>query len=376
MIDILLWISFGLWTLMLIQMTLFRLSTPNLARRPVRERNSWPSVSIVVPARNEEAEIERAVTSFCTQDYPNIEVVVVNDGSTDSTPVILERLIAQHSNLTVVTGVEPPEGWLGKVWALEQGRRQARGDWMLFVDADVEYHSELVRRAISLLLDEERQMLVLAPKFRDTGPLLASVLGHLFLVGGGLIPAWLINHSRSRFLATGAGTFNLVRRDAVEACGAFASIRDMVIDDVGLGYKVKSAGFRQMLARSRDLISLRMYDGVRDAVHGFTKNVAPGLGGVNPLMLPVLLFLGFGLSLLPYLAFVWGLAHGQIVVSASAALVMMHAVHAFVANEFHLPWQVAFLSPYRELVWWWIVIRSTMHYRRYGLVWRGRRYPS
>ncbi len=174
---------------MLVQMILLRLLTPNLARRQVRERDDWPSASIVVPARNEEAKIERAVTSFCVQDYPNLEVIVVNDDSTDATPEILEHLAVHQPNLTVMSGAKPPDGWLGKVWALEQGRRKASEDWLLFVDADVEYHSKLVRRAIALVLDEDRQMLVLAPKFRNTGPLLASVLCHLFLVGGGLIPA-------------------------------------------------------------------------------------------------------------------------------------------------------------------------------------------
>jgi len=376
MLELLLWTSAGLWSVMLVQIVLVRVLSPNLARRTVRHRGSWPLVSIVVPARDEEGGIETAVRSFCTQDYPSIEVIVVDDVSSDSTPEILARLATRHDNLEVVSGTEPPAGWLGKVWALEQGRRRATGEWLLFVDADVVYHRELVSRSIDLVLEKDYEMLVLGANLDTSGALLAAVLCNIYLVGMGLFPAWIVSRSRNRFLAAGAGVFNLVRRDALESCGAFASLRRQVVDDVGLGFRVKAAGHRILLARSRDMVSVRMYSGVRDAVHGFTKNVYHVLGRVSPLLLPVLFSLGFGLSLLPYVAFALGLMAGHVLVPAVAALVLMHAVHAVTAQEFRLPWQVTFLSPFRELTWWWIVTRSVVHHRRHGLVWRGRSYPE
>ena len=114
MLDVLLWISAGLWTLLLLQMIANWILVPELAKLELRPPAAWPSVSIVVPARDEEQGSREAVSSFCGQDYANLEVIVVDDQSTDRTPQILEELQAQHDNLTVIRGTDPPEGWLGK----------------------------------------------------------------------------------------------------------------------------------------------------------------------------------------------------------------------------------------------------------------------
>ncbi len=376
MLQSLLWLSTAVWVVVLTQILLNRLLCRNLETVAPATRRVWPAVSIVVPARNEEAGVGAAVESFCRQDYPDVEVIVVDDGSSDRTPAILAELAARHPNLRVVSADEPPPGWLGKPHALECGRRLAAGDWLLFVDADVVYAPDLLRRAISLALSDDAGMVVLGPRLITGSAVEAALMSSMYVVGLGLLPLYLVSRTRSPYIAFGAGTMNLVRRDAVTAAGAFSSIRDEVVDDVALGFRVKGAGHRIVVGAALDSIKVRMYRGVRDAVAGFAKNAYPGIARVGPWILAVPFVVGFVASFLPYLALAAGLAAGRVPIVAVAALVAMHAAMAAVALLFRQPAAIIPLNPVREALWWWILARSWWSYRRRGLVWRGRRYDA
>ncbi len=374
-LEILLWVGAGLWIVFLLQLVVNGALIRDLRTFGLDPPAEWPLVSIVVPARDEERRIGEAVASFCRQDYPALEVIVVDDGSTDATPRILAELQAQFPNLKVVEGQEPPPGWLGKPNALETGRKHARGEWLLFVDADVIYAPDLLRRAVSYALRRDAGMLFLYPRLSTGGVLEAVIMSSLYLVPFAAFPMFLISHTRSRWFATGGGPGNLVRREALEASGAFACLKDAVVDDVGLGYAVKRAGFKEALALAGPLIRLRMYEGARATIQGFTKNIYPFVGrrwwtSAIPFVAGTLV------SLLPYFGFAAELWAGSVSVPASIALVGMHVVLALLALIFRQPWYIAFLNPVRELCWWWILVRSFVEHRRAGLVWRGRRYGS
>ncbi|HOW90441.1 MAG TPA: glycosyltransferase, partial [Elusimicrobiales bacterium] len=329
-----------------------------------------PFVSIVSPARNEERSIKEAVSSFCRQDYPNLEVIVVDDCSTDATPRILAGLRSEFPRLRVIQGAEPPPGWLGKTNALELGRKAAKGEWLIFSDADVIYAPDLVSRAVAFAVKKGTGMVCLWPELIPGEPLETAVCSKLAL-GFAFVPAWLAAFRRVRFIAMGAGIFNMVRRDALEAARAFASLKDAVVDDIWLGLRVKAAGFGQALALAGDLLRIRIYYGLRETIEGFTKNVYPLLRELPPL-LPVIIPLSFVITILPYIGFIWSAAHGALNPSALAALVLMHTLAWRCARLFRLPWYTAFLTPVGELLWWWIALRSFLRYRRKGVVWRGR----
>jgi chlorobactene glucosyltransferase len=331
-----------------------------------------PFVSIVVPARNEERKIRAAVSSFCRQEYPSFEVVVVDDCSEDGTPEILEELKAQFPNLTVVRGSEPPEGWLGKPHALEEGRKAAGGEWLLFVDADVVYDPSLLRKAVAYALHERAAMLALWPDLEAGGAVEAAVMSEISLACA-VFPIFMVNRSASKLAAAGGGVFNLVRRDALEASGAFGCLKSAVVDDIGLGYKVKGAGFRVVVAFAGSLIRIRMYESAADAIDGFTKNVYPAFRRV-PWLLPIFGAAGIVVNFLPYYGFASALFDGRLCVPALIALVFMHAVFGGLVRFFRQHWAITFLNPVRELLWWWICIRSFAAYCRKGLTWRGRRY--
>jgi glycosyltransferase involved in cell wall biosynthesis len=364
-----------LWAVFCVQAVVNRLVIADLSKRAAAARGDWPSASIVVPARDEEKCIREAVSSFLRQDYPGLEVIVVDDGSTDRTPAILAELQGEFDNLRVVPGCDPPDGWLGKPNALEMGRKEATGDWLLFADADVVYEPGLLRRAIGYCLDRDVAMLVAFPRLITRGVLEAALMSSLYLVPFAAFPAYLISRPKRKLFSVGGGAFNLVRRDALEACDAFESLKDIVVDDVGLGYRVKRAGFPIHLVVAGPLARIRMYAGARATVQGFSKNVYPGLVQ-RPWLIPVVFIMGLVISLLPYGGFVYGLAVGSFSVPACVALVLMHAVLGGLVLWLRQPWYVAFLNPVRELGWMWIVLRSMVLYYRRGLIWRGRNYGA
>lgn len=372
MIDALLWIGAVLWIILTIQFLLNLVVIPSLSETEGDLSTEAPQVSIVVPARNEERAIGRAVASLCRQDYPSFEVVVVDDGSSDATPEILEGLRGEFSCLRVIKGVEPPAGWLGKPNALEIGRRAARGEWLLFVDADVIYRPETLRRAMAMVLSERADMIFLCPRMLTSGAIEAALMSSVFFLGFAVMPSFLTLRTKSPRLALGGGTGNLVRRDVVEAIGAFTCLRNEVIDDIGLARKVRAGGFRAAVTRAGGMVEVRMYEGVRETVEGFTKNLY-WLFKQNPWLTPVPLVGGTILSLLPYWGFAAALEGGRISVPATISLFFMHVVFAGIARFFHMHWAITFLNPIRELGWWWILLRSTVRARSHGIVWRGRR---
>jgi len=368
----LLWVATGVWVLLAAQLVVNLLLTHRLDGVEPMSDEERPLVSIVVPARNEEAGIEAAVRSFCRQDYGKFEVIAVDDRSEDGTAAILNRLSREYKCLRVVSGREPPRGWLGKPHALEIGRNEARGEWLLFVDADVVYAADLLSRAMAAVERGQRDMLTLVPNFGFGGVFEAALMSHLYFVGYAMLPVALVNHSKLKWIAAGGGICNLVSRRALKDSGAFDCLRDAVVDDMGLGYKVKAAGYRIAVWRaSNRLVRLRMYPGVRATIEGFTKNLFPAIRH-RPYLAACPFLFGSIVILVPYVGLVMGLVRGAVPAPVWWSLGLMHAVGLTIAWDFRQPLSTALLAPVRELGWWWIMLRSMLRYWRKGIHWRGR----
>ncbi len=374
-VDILLWIGTGVWILFLLQGILNAVLVRDLARVDADPPGQWPFVSYVVPARNEESGIHQAVSSFCSQDYPAFEVIVVNDRSTDRTQAILDQLKGEYSNLTVVAGTDPPDGWLGKPNALQKGLDAARGDWILMVDADALHAPDVLRRAMAFGLADKAGMVTVRPRHVTDGlieAVLMSGVNFFFFVA---TPIFLVRYSRSVLFSTGSPVFNLIRRDALEACGGFACLKQAVVDDLEIGFQIKRAGYRLSVAFAGLLIGHRMYRGARDTVHGFAKTTFPTISK-HPWLLPLYFAVASVVSFLPFVGLGMSLIDGHIRVPAIISLALMHIVFAGMAWRYREPWYITFLNPLRELGWLWIFTRSAILYYRKGLVWRGRSYPA
>ena len=240
-----------------------------------------PSVSIVVPARDEERSIERCVRSLCTQRFVDAEVIVVDDRSTDRTSEILARLADEYSNLRIVTGEPLPDGWVGKPWALVQGERIARGAWLLFTDADSVHAPEGTASALAFarLIDVDAVTIV---THQELGTLaeratLPFILGMIFYASGTLEQ---LNDPMQPERALANGQYILVRRDAYDALGGHTALRAELVEDVAFARRIKVDGrFRLAIGGGSKLASVRMYQSLPEIWNGFTKNLFIGADG-------------------------------------------------------------------------------------------------
>ncbi|MFN2385609.1 MAG: glycosyltransferase [Thermoanaerobaculia bacterium] len=340
----------------------------------------WPSVSVVIPARDEERAVEQAVRSQLAQDYPDFEVVVVDDRSRDGTPRILRELARSHGRLRVLTGKEPPHGWLGKPHALHQGSEAARGDLILFADADIVYHPQTLREAVTLMESRRLDLAALLPAFEMRGfweNVLMPYVPLAYFFG----PAILANSDRLRWLAAGAGSGNLVRRAAYDAAGGHAALRTSVVDDVRLSVNVKRAGFRCWGVRAEDRLSVRIYRGFSEIWEGFTKNLAFVFQGPFGLLFLTLTLLTAIPALLPAFVLIAAILGAQVesgnVVLAAAGFALAVAARLPVALALRHPLWTALTNPLMVSVWLGITVRS-LHRRlvRREVLWRGRRYDA
>lgn len=337
-----------------------------------------PFLSIVVPARNEERGIGAAVRSMLAQDYPFLEVVVVNDRSTDRTAEIL-RAIAD-SRLRVIDGAEPPPGWLGKPHALAQGASAARGEILLFVDADVRYAPEAVRRAVVFLDTRRVDFVGLLPRL-ETASFWEHVLMPNLLCAVFFGPSFLVNARRPKWLAAGGGAGNLVRRRVYEAIGGHEPLRASVIDDVRLAVAVKRAGYPVRVVLADDLVAVRMYVGFREIWGGFTKNVAYAFGGAAGVAFLLFAVLWTAAGILPPLVVLaaaagFAVSHTALAaaIAACAALLLARVVLAAASNERIWP---ALFHPVMVAVWAALLVRSLYQRMvRRSVVWRGRAFDA
>lgn len=373
LLEILLWVGAIIWTILLLQGMINGCLVHDLRNIHAPAPKTWPLVSYIVPARNEEKGIGQAVTSFCQQDYPNLEVIVINDRSTDRTSQILSELQEKFDNLIVVEGTEPPEDWFGKANAMRLGMDHAKGDWILLADGDAVHDPSILRRAICFGLHDEAGMVTLRPRFITGSVLEAAVMSGITYFFFVATPIFLVRYSKSALFATGSGVFNLLRRDTLDACGGIACIRRAVVDDLEIGFCVKRAGHRISVAHAGTLLNLRMYYSIRETFEGFTKNTFPSIRKTPYLMLLYYIIAPI-MSFLPYYGFVVGLVNEKLSVPATISLCMMHTIFAWIAWRFRQPWYITFLNPLRELGWLWIMTRSFVVYMRKGLVWRERVY--
>jgi glycosyltransferase involved in cell wall biosynthesis len=269
------WLIVLIWTALILSTLRNIHRVPNLLDprygRP-RDPALLPLISAIVPARDEEANIEATLRALLATNSVPIHIIAVDDRSTDSTGIIMDRVAAESSSrLTVIHVTDLPPGWLGKPHAMALAARQATTPWLLFTDADVLFAPEALLRAINLAEAENADHLVLFPTMilKTFGERMMIAVFHL--LGTVFSPPWRVPDPRSR-ASLGIGAFNLVRADVYRAIGGFESLRMQVTEDIRLGVEIKRAGYRQRAAVGPDLIRLRWAEGAVHFIRNVTKN--------------------------------------------------------------------------------------------------------
>jgi chlorobactene glucosyltransferase len=236
-----------------------------------------PLVSVLIPARNEARRIlAQSVRSVLAQDYEHLEVIAVNDRSTDATESILRSIAETDERLHVINGVEAPAGWLGKPYALQQALGVSRGHWVLTIDADMVLEKEAVRIAIGRALTGGYDVLTLMPYFEAKSFWERVFTPAWVLVLLGAYPFAILNNPKMK-QAFAFGGFSLIRRQALARLGDFAAVRSDIVEDVRLAELLKSSGARYRIEHAPNLIRTRMQNSFREVWDFLSRGMFAGV---------------------------------------------------------------------------------------------------
>jgi glycosyltransferase involved in cell wall biosynthesis len=375
-----LWIVGGIlalaWSSRIVDAALGMPKIADIGRREWDRRpKETPRVSIIIPACNEEADIEQTLTQLLALDYGNYEVIAVNDRSTDGTGEIVDRVAATpqaHGLLRVIHIRQLPSGWLGKTHAMWTAGQHATGDWLLFTDADVLFKPDSLRRALAYAETVNADHVVLFPHMimKKAGErMMIAFFQTLFVFGHR--PWKVADPSTDDHM--GVGAFNLIRRSVYEAVGTYEKLRLEVLDDMKLGKVVKKAGYRQRNVFGEDLISLRWAKGTFGVVNNLSKNFFAILSFQWPRALLSCFALAF-LNLMPFVG-VW-IAHGGARLPYAVALGSMFLIYVGMSWKSAIPPYYFVLHPLSTLLFAYAVLRSMyLTLSQGGVVWRGTKYP-
>lgn len=233
---------------------------------------------MVVPARDEARNIERCLRSLLASTYPRLEILVVDDCSTDGTRAIVERLATSDGRVRLVPGQPLPGGWFGKPWACWQGYRAARGGLLLFTDADTTHGPALHGHAVGHLLAERAHLVTVLPRELALTFWERLVQPHFFvLLGIRYGSAERLNRNTDPRHAIANGQFILVTRESYEALGGHQAVKDQVVEDLALAQAYTAAGLAVRFAGAEQVMATRMYASLREIVDGWTKNAFNGM---------------------------------------------------------------------------------------------------
>lgn len=243
--------------------------------RPGAAPAGRPLISVLIPARDEAERIGACLEGLARQSYRDFELVVVDDHSADATAAIVRGYAARLPGLDLLPGAPLPDGWAGKCWACWQAAGRARGEWLLFLDADVMPRPELLAALIARAEERSLDLLTLMPLQRLGSLAERVVMPAFFALLYGLYPLDLVGDPRSP-IAFANGPCLLIRRQVYDAVGGHRAVRASILEDTELGRCVKAAGYRLEAAAAPDLIEARMYSGWHSLAEGLGKNAVAG----------------------------------------------------------------------------------------------------
>jgi glycosyltransferase involved in cell wall biosynthesis len=331
-----------------------------------------PRISLIFAARDEEEKLPTALATLIAIDYPNLEIIGVDDRSHDATSRILDDFAYTHDRLKVVHLKDLPPGWLGKPHALQKAYESSTGEWLLFTDADVQFRPDTLRRCVTILRALRFDHLTLFGDVEMVGfweKVLITFFGMSFSLA--TQPHQVSNpHSRAY---VGVGAFQMVKRTAYEACGAHRRIAMEVIDDVKLGKMIKLGGFRSGVAVAEDAVSVRWHAGLFNLVRGLEKNFfAAAQFQMSQVLLQIFSLIIF------YVAPSFGLffGHGWVRILAAIGVLLPFAFLFGVDIVMRVSPLYSVTFPLAAVIFIYMLLRSTIvTIKQGGIYWRGTFYP-
>lgn len=380
------WLATGVWILWLVVIAVRFRDTRSLDDYPTSLTPDAPLVSVIIPARNEALNIERCLTSVLATNYPAVEVIVVDDHSTDGTGAIARRVAEADPSgrVRVLDALPLPPGWFGKQWACHSGARVARGSVLCFTDADTQHGSELLARSVNAQRERGAALFSVAGRQemvtfweKVIQPFVFAVLVSRY---GGLEAMSRSTTPRNKIAN---GQFLLIRRDAYDRSGGHQAVRAHVAEDLLMAQRFTELGLRAHLVLGRDHLSTRMYTSLGEIRRGWGKNVyAAGrdtlpIGPITSRILPFVFPLPALVALVPTVAFVLGATGlagpGTLLFGTAAGSVnLLFWIGVYVFSRLNPLW--ALLHPLGAVVFAWILAESAWKGSR--VEWKGRAYVS
>lgn len=336
-----------------------------------------PFISALVPARNEEAHIEACVRSLLAQNYPRFEVVVLDDNSEDSTYEILCRLRDQDHRLRVLVGASLPEGWCGKPFACWQLAQSAKGDYLLFTDADCRFSPDALLLALGAQVEYQADVVSLMPDYVCESfweKLLLPLLAYIPLA---FLPVALVRGSKERRFSGANGAFLFMTREVYFALDGHRAVRTELAEDIKFAQHVKREGRTIWYGDGRHVYSVRMYENLPQIWQGFTRNLFPAFSNNLPLMIVVLAMVAAVFVLPVFFAAAGALTGAPWTELALATYLVTVAIRLAIAARLQNgDFLTAWLNPLSWIGAIAIAIGSIRLAHGAGAEWKGRVYSS
>ena len=371
-ITISLGIIASLWAIQSLRAAIGMRKLPRVERFEPLPAEECPKISIIFGALNEAAKLPSSLPTMLALDYPDYELIAVDDRSTDDTGSILDEFAARNPRLKVVHIAELPPGWLGKPHALHTGSKIATASWLVFTDADVHFAPDSLRRIAAVAIEQKLDHLALMTKMIMLGfweHVVMTFFGLGFALGE---EAWRTSDPRSsRYI--GIGAFQLIRREAYDAFEGHRGMQMEVLEDMKLSKLTKRAGFRSQVGYAPQHVSVRWQAGIGNLVRGSSKTffaaASYNLAMVGGQILGLLV-----LSVFPWVALPF--VHGDARIFAAIAVAISFACHATVSYSAGASPLYGFTHPIGALIFSWMLARSAfLTLKSGGVTWRGTFYP-
>lgn len=345
---------------------------------PESFKNNPPLVSVMIPARNEVENIKRCLRSLLKQDYPNMEILVLDDNSIDGTSASVKELAEKDGRIKLIAGKPLRKGWLGKCYACWQLSKYAKGKYFIFTDADTLHFENSVSSAISCLYFNKLDAMSSIPR-----QIMVTIQERLLIIWVhfgimALLPLYLINKSKGPLFSTANGQFMLFKREVYRKIGGHRSIKNKILEDIHISKVVKRHGYKFMVFDGSSNINCRMYRTRRDLIRGFSKFMFAAFDFKLFTMMAVIIFIVV-LFLMPFILFLLGILFfnwpGIIINLAMLQIFFLLVMRIMLAIKVRYRIFDAFLHPF-SMIYVVLVCINSIFQTKFGegVNWKDRRY--